>query len=117
MRALDGAEGDPELVSQRLASPTAHEADFELAGHAVSAAAVLHQQSERPFSGPLAETVQLGNVATRVAQPPIPKRGSNVVKAAPPLQWDAANLRITNNPAAHALLTKSYRAGWEVPAA
>lgn len=69
------------------------------------------------YAGPLAETVQLGNVATRVAQPAIPKRGSNVVKAAPAFQWDAANLRITNNPAAHALLTKSYRPGWEVPAA
>jgi hypothetical protein len=69
------------------------------------------------YAGPLAETVQLGNVATRVAQPAVPKRGSNIVKAAPAFQWDAANLRITNNPAAHALLTKSYRPGWEVPAA
>lgn len=69
------------------------------------------------YAGPLAETVQLGNVATRVAKPPLPKRGSNVVKEAPALKWDAENLRITNHPEAHALLTKTYRPGWEVPAA
>ena len=56
VRALDDADGDPELVSQRLASPTAHEADFELAGHAVSAAAVLHERSERHHAGVQAET-------------------------------------------------------------
>lgn len=69
------------------------------------------------YAGPLSETVQLGNVATRAARPPIPKRGSNVVKDAPPLKWDAENLRITNNPEANAMLTKTYRPGWEVPAA
>ena len=33
------------------------------------------------------------------------------------LQWDAESFRIPNHPAAHALLTNSYRPGWEVPAA
>jgi len=67
----------------------------------------------------LSETVQLGNVATRVCQPPTPKRGSNAATARDVnlLKWDSANLRITNHPEAHALLTKTYRAGWEVPAA
>jgi predicted dehydrogenase len=69
------------------------------------------------YAGPLSETVQLGNVATRVALPPSPKRGSNVATRAPALAWDAAALRITNHPAAQALLTKTYRPGWEVPAA
>lgn len=69
------------------------------------------------YAGPLSETVQLGNVATRVARPPKPKRGSNVVKEAPALEWDAAALRFKNNEAANKLLTKTYRAGWEVPAA
>jgi predicted dehydrogenase len=69
------------------------------------------------YAGPLSETVQLGNVATRVARPPLPKRGSNIVKDPPVLKWDAENLRIVNNPEANALLTKTYRAGWEVPAA
>jgi hypothetical protein len=65
----------------------------------------------------LSEAVQLGNVATRAVRPPTPKRGSNVVKNPPVMKWDAANLRFTNNPEANALLTKSYRKGWEVPAA
>jgi predicted dehydrogenase len=69
------------------------------------------------YAGPLSETVQLGNVATRVALPPSPKRGSNVATQAPALAWDAAQLRITNHPAAQALLTKTYRPGWAVPAA
>jgi predicted dehydrogenase len=69
------------------------------------------------YAGPLSETVQLGNVATRVALPPSPKRGSNVATQAPALAWDAAQLRITNHPAAQALLTKIYRPGWAVPAA
>ena len=69
------------------------------------------------YAGPLSETVQLGNVATRAAKPPLPKRGANVVKAPPVLKWDAENLRFEGNPAATALLTKKYRAGWEVPAA
>jgi predicted dehydrogenase len=69
------------------------------------------------YSGPLSETVQLGNVATRVARPPLAKRGTNVVKDEPPLLWDAANLRFTNSPEANRLLTKTYRPGWDVPAA
>ena len=69
------------------------------------------------YAGPLSEAVQLGNLATRVARPPMPKRGSNVVKDPPVMNWDAENLRFTNNPEANALLTKTYRPGWEVPAA
>jgi hypothetical protein len=33
------------------------------------------------------------------------------------LEWDAENLRITNDAKANALLTRPYRAGWEVPPA
>jgi predicted dehydrogenase len=71
------------------------------------------------YAGPLSETVQLGNVATRYARPPTPKRGNNTVapKDTNLLQWDAENLQFTNAPAANALLTKKYRPGWEVPAA
>jgi hypothetical protein len=71
------------------------------------------------YSGPLAETVQLGNLATRVCRPPKPKRGNNAQGARDinVLNWDAANLRFTNNDEANALLTKKYRPGWEVPAA
>lgn len=51
------------------------------------------------ISGPQAETVLLGNVALLTQ-----KR----------LLWDAANLRITNEPAANALLRRTYREGWGV---
>jgi predicted dehydrogenase len=68
------------------------------------------------YAGPLSETVQLGNVATRAARPPLPKRGDNslVPKSVNTLEWDAANLRFTNSEKANALLTKVYRPGWEV---
>jgi predicted dehydrogenase len=71
------------------------------------------------YAAPLTETVQLGNVATRACRAPKPKRGSNVHAARDvnTLKWDAANLRFTNHEEANALLTKTYRAGWEVPAA
>lgn len=52
------------------------------------------------YAGPLTETVQLGNVATRV--PGIT------------LLWDAPALRILNSPEAHRLLTQGYRAGWMI---
>ena len=52
------------------------------------------------YSGPLTEAVLLGNVAVRVA-------GKT-------LEWDAANLRVTNCPEADALVRRPYREGWEV---
>jgi predicted dehydrogenase len=55
------------------------------------------------YAGLLTEAVQLGNVATRV--PGVT------------LEWDAAALRFPNHPAADRLLTKSYRAGWQLDAA
>ncbi len=55
------------------------------------------------YAGPLTETVHLGNIATRVP-------GTL-------LEWDPANLRIPNSPAADKLITKAYREGWGVKAA
>jgi predicted dehydrogenase len=49
------------------------------------------------YSGPLTETVVLGNVSYRV--------GSK-------LQWDAASLKATNCPSADALIRREYREGW-----
>ena len=71
------------------------------------------------YAGPLSETVQLGNLATRACHPPKPKRGTNAQgpREINVLKWDATNLRFTNNDEANALLTKKYRPGWEVPAA
>jgi predicted dehydrogenase len=68
------------------------------------------------YAGPLTETVQLGNVATRVVDRTKTARGASTLDAkdSTPLLWDAQNGRITNHAAANALLTKTYRAGWEV---
>ncbi len=51
------------------------------------------------YSGPLAETVLLGNVAYRTGKK---------------LEWDAANLRVTNVPEAAQLIRREYRAGWTI---
>jgi predicted dehydrogenase len=70
------------------------------------------------YAGPLTETVQLGNVATRMARSRGKRRTKEAGATAPGLlQWDAVKCRITNNPEANALLTKTYRRGWEVPPA
>jgi tRNA A-37 threonylcarbamoyl transferase component Bud32 len=65
VRALDDADGDPRLVAERLASPTEHEADFELAGRTVSAAALLHERSDVHHSGQLAETLFIDGLAVK----------------------------------------------------
>jgi predicted dehydrogenase len=71
------------------------------------------------FSGWVAETVQLGNVATLVATHAAGQKGGQVVagEGVVPLQWDAANLKFPNLPEAEKHLTRTYRAGWEVEAA
>jgi predicted dehydrogenase len=51
------------------------------------------------YASPLTETVLLGTIAIRVP-------GET-------LKWDAAAMKVTNSPAANALLTKPYRKGWE----
>jgi len=55
------------------------------------------------YAGPLAEAVQLGNVAAR-----FPGEA---------LEWDAKSMKIANKPEADKLLTKTYRKGFEVTAA
>jgi predicted dehydrogenase len=69
------------------------------------------------YAGPLTETVQLGNVATRALKPPPPKRGAKTDRVLPVLEWDAKAGQFTNNAEANRWLTKTYRDGWSVPAA
>ncbi len=52
------------------------------------------------YSGPLSEMVLLGCLSTRFPQTT--------------LEWDAANLKVTNVPEANAFVRKQYRSGWEV---
>jgi len=54
------------------------------------------------YSGPMAETVLLANVAYR---------------AGGGFDWDAATLTASNNPQAQALIREPYRKGWEVDVA
>jgi len=51
------------------------------------------------YSGALAETVLLGNVAYR--------SGSRI-------EWDAANLKVTNAPEANRFIRREYRPGWSL---
>ncbi len=53
------------------------------------------------YSGPLTETVLLGNVAYR---------------AGGGFDWDATSLQVQGNPAAQDLIVPTFRAGWEVSA-
>jgi predicted dehydrogenase len=55
------------------------------------------------YAGPLTEAVQLGNIASR----------NSGVK----LDWDVANMKFPGQSQAEALLTKTYRKGWELIAA
>jgi hypothetical protein len=52
------------------------------------------------YAGPLTETVLLGGLASRFPNET--------------LDWDAANLRFTNNKVANGFIRKTYRKGWEV---
>jgi predicted dehydrogenase len=58
-------------------------------------------KADAPFeySGPLTEICLLGNVAKRLDGR---------------IDWDAANLKVTNNPEAEALLRTPYREGWSL---
>ncbi len=52
------------------------------------------------YSGPMTESLLLGNVALRLQEK---------------VEWDAAGLKITNHPEANHLIRKQYRKGWELP--
>jgi hypothetical protein len=51
-------------------------------------------------TGPMTEAILLGTVAVRVP---------DVL-----LEWDSANLKITNSPEANQLIRRNYREGWKV---
>jgi len=55
--------------------------------------------SDFSYSGPLTETCLLGNIAKRVDAP---------------IEWDAANLQVTNLPEANRYVRTEYRAGWRL---
>lgn len=65
------------------------------------------------YAGPLSETVQLGNVATRLAIGEIDQRTGRPLNPKT-LEWDTQAFAFKNNPAADKLLTKTYRKGWAI---
>jgi predicted dehydrogenase len=69
------------------------------------------------YSGPLTEAVHLGNIATRLWRPAIDPVTGRLDDKARVLEWDSSTLRFRNAPEADRLITKAYRAGFDVPAA
>ncbi len=57
-----------------------------------------YPKSNFSYAGPMSETILLGNVALRVGRR---------------IEWDGANLKVTNVPEANEFLTKKYREGWK----
>lgn len=52
------------------------------------------------YAGPITETINLGTIALRAGKK---------------VEFDAANMRITNDEQANQYLTREYRKGWEIP--
>ncbi|MBN2265485.1 MAG: Gfo/Idh/MocA family oxidoreductase [Candidatus Aminicenantes bacterium] len=95
----------PESLMREAARPAetlprvegSHEMDWVRACKAGTKAGAAFE-----YSGPLTEICLLGNVAKRLDAR---------------IAWDAANLRVTNNAEAEALVRKPYREGWSLRAA
>ncbi|HYF34719.1 MAG TPA: Gfo/Idh/MocA family oxidoreductase [Prosthecobacter sp.] len=64
------------------------------------------------YAGPLSETVQLGNIVTRLATPEFDANNRPLEPKV--LEWDTANLTFPNHPEANKLISKTYRKGWEI---
>ena len=81
-------------------------------------AAMAGEQTTDSFSyaGPLAEAVQLGNVATRLAVATLNPVSGQLSEPQTVLEWNAEAGEFANAPEANALLTKEYRDGFAVPA-
>jgi predicted dehydrogenase len=96
----DGPRIIPEKLMQEAARPAksiprvegSHEQDWARACKAGTKAGAAFE-----YSGPLTEICLLGNVAKRLDTR---------------IAWDAANLRVTNNPEAETLIRRPYRTGW-----
>jgi hypothetical protein len=96
----DGPRIIPEKLMQEAARPEktiarvegSHEQEWARACKAGKKAAAAFE-----YSGPLTEICLLGNVAKRLDTQ---------------IAWDAANLRVTNNPDAETLIRRPCRPGW-----
>ena len=68
------------------------------------------------YSGPLTETVLMGNIAIRsymLQDPSTTRRRSNYI-GRKKLLWDGNNMRITNLEQSNQFVGRTYRKGWEL---
>jgi predicted dehydrogenase len=106
-KIMAGIYGDapriiPEKLMQEVARPPktiprvegSHEKDWARACKAGTKAGASFE-----YSGPLTEICLLGNVAKRLDGR---------------IYWDAANMTVTNNPAAETMIRRPYRDGWSL---
>ncbi|MFP4192159.1 MAG: Gfo/Idh/MocA family protein [Candidatus Hydrogenedentota bacterium] len=95
VRLLPAAEmEDFELPEPRIPSSPGHRLEWIQAAKGGPRAL-----SNFDYSGPFTEMVLLGNVAIRAGER---------------LEWDAENMRVTNNEAANQYVRNEYREGWEL---
>ena len=95
VRLLPAAEmEDFELPEPRIPSSPGHTSEWLQACKGGPAA-----MSNFDYSGPFTEMVLLGNLA---------------IRAGDRLEWDAENMRVTNNEAANEYVRYEYREGWEL---
>lgn len=68
------------------------------------------------YSGPLTETVLMGNLAIRSYTNLVKDRdGKDTFPGRKKLLWDGKNIKITNFDEANRFVTREYRNGWELP--
>ncbi len=69
------------------------------------------------YSGPMTETVLMGNLAIRSYTHLVKNQeGKNTFPGRKKLLWDGKNIKITNFDEANRFVTREYRKGWELPA-
>ncbi len=69
------------------------------------------------YSGPLTETVLMGNLAIRSYTHLVKNaEGKNTFPGRKKLLWDGKSMKITNFDEANRFVTREYRKGWELPA-
>ena len=67
------------------------------------------------YSGPLTETVLMGNLAIRsYSLAGIGERGRRDYYGRKKLLWDGANMKITNFDEANQFVSRNYREGWQL---
>ena len=66
------------------------------------------------YSGPFTESVLMGNIAIRTYMLREGEGRTAKYIGRQQLDWDAANMRITNFDAANQFVKREYRAGWKL---